>query len=128
LREQKLILKGSDIEVPEGVTVSVSSRKVTVKGPRGSLNKDFRHMPVDIKMTEAGNVRVERWFTSGKAAASIRTACSHISNMIIGVTKVRRRTPAQPVVAAAAAAARGSDARSGGAAQHVCAWTPGHTH
>merc|ERR1719267_333797 len=30
---------------------------------------------------------MERWFTSGKANASIRTCTSHITNMFIGVTK-----------------------------------------
>merc|ERR1712022_51083 len=33
------------------------------------------------------SLRIERWFTSGKQTASIRAACSHIDNMIIGVTK-----------------------------------------
>merc|ERR1712146_715739 len=32
-------------------------------------------------------LKIDRWFTSGKAAACIRTACSHINNLIIGVTK-----------------------------------------
>ena len=78
--------------MPDGVTVTAVARKITVKGPRGTLHKDMRHMPVDIKVSEDGkSVRVERWFTSGKAAASIRTTCSHITNMIIGVTKVRLR-------------------------------------
>jgi len=33
------IFKELDLPVPEGVTVSVSSRVFTVKGPRGSLTK-----------------------------------------------------------------------------------------
>ena len=31
-------------------------------------------------------IKIDRWFTYGKQAACIRTACSHINNMIIGVT------------------------------------------
>ena len=87
---QKTLLKNATVTVPDGVTVSVVARKATVKGPRGTLVQDLRHLPVDIKMSEDGKtVTVERWFTSGKQAASIRTVCSHLDNMIIGVTKVR---------------------------------------
>jgi len=61
---------------------------VTVKGPRGELKKDMRHLPVDMQLSaDKKTLRIERWFTSGKQTASIRAACSHIDNMIIGVTK-----------------------------------------
>lgn len=77
--------------VPDGVTLSVTSRKLICKGPRGTLTRDMRHLPLDMKMSADGkSMRIERWFTSGKASASIRAACSHVENMIIGVTKVRR--------------------------------------
>ena len=36
------------ITIPEGVEASVKSRTVTVKGPRGSLTKAFKHLSVDI--------------------------------------------------------------------------------
>lgn len=39
-----------EIKVPEGVEITVKSRQVTVKGPRGQLFKDFRHLRVDIKL------------------------------------------------------------------------------
>merc|ERR1719199_2029612 len=84
----KTILKGADVNVPDGVTLTVSARNITVKGPRGTLVKDMRHLPLDMRLSEDGKtLRIERWFTSGKQTASIRTACSHIENMIIGVTK-----------------------------------------
>jgi len=84
----KTILKGADVKIPDGVTVTIKARIVKVKGPRGELTQNFRHLPLDMKVAEDGKtVRVERWFTSGKAPASIRSACSHLDNMIIGVTK-----------------------------------------
>jgi len=92
------------VTIPDGVTVTVKARMVVVKGPRGSLEKDLRHLPVDIKMN-GNTITVERWFTSGKAPASIRTTCSHITNMIIGVTKVRR-TPALALATVATPALR----------------------
>lgn len=70
------------------MTVTVKTRQVVVKGPRGELKNDLSHLPVDLQIKDDGKkVIVERWFTSGKQAASIRTACTHINNMIIGVTK-----------------------------------------
>lgn len=44
----KYILTKEAIEVPENVTVKVKSRRVEVKGPRGSLVKEFKYVPVDI--------------------------------------------------------------------------------
>jgi len=89
--DMKTILKNTSTKVPEGVTATVEARVVTVKGPRGTLVKDLRHLPLDIRLTTNDNgvteIIIERWFTSGKAPASIRAACSHIENMIIGVTK-----------------------------------------
>jgi len=84
----KTILKGADVTVPDGVTLKVSARIITVTGPRGTLVKDMKHLPLDMRYDESKKVlRIERWFTSGKQTASIRAACSHIDNMIIGVTK-----------------------------------------
>jgi len=84
----KTILKGQSVVIPDGVTISIKCRVVVVKGPRGELKNDLSHLPVDLQLKEGGkSVLVERWFTSGKQAASIRTACTHITNMIIGVTK-----------------------------------------
>jgi len=85
--DMKTILKSSDVTIPDDVTLTVTKRVVTVKGPRGSLVKDFRHLPVDMKLVDPKTLRIERWFTSGKQMASIRTACSHVENQITGVTK-----------------------------------------
>ena len=87
---QKTILRSGTVTIPDGVDVTIKARKIVVKGPRGTLSKDLSHLPLDIRM-EGKTITIERWFTSGKAPASIRTACSHIDNLIIGVTKVRAR-------------------------------------
>ena len=81
----KTIVKAGTVDIPAGVTISLKSRIVTVKGPRGEIVKDFKHLPIDLTMADEKTVKVERWFTSGKQGACIRTACSHIGNMIIGV-------------------------------------------
>lgn len=92
----KTIVKAGTVDIPAGVTISLKSRIVTVKGPRGEIVKDFKHLPIDLTMADEKTVKVERWFTSGKQGACIRTACSHIGNMIIGVTKVRAPAPTIP--------------------------------
>ena len=66
----------------------VGKRKVTVKGPRGVLSKSFTHMDVEIQKSKNGkSVKVVRHFGTRKNVAAVRTVCSHISNLITGVTK-----------------------------------------
>jgi len=74
------------VKVPEGCTVTINSRVVEVKGPRGTLVKNFRHLSIDIYMHDAENIKVEKWFGKKKQLAAVRTICSHISNMFKGVT------------------------------------------
>lgn len=75
------------VTVPDEVEVSVKSRVVTVKGARGTLTKAFKHLAVDISMPDKKTVRVEKWFGKKKQLAAVRTVCSHITNLINGVTK-----------------------------------------
>ena len=46
------------VKVPEGIEASVKSRIVTVKGSRGTLNKDFKHLAVDIYMPDSKTIKV----------------------------------------------------------------------
>merc|ERR1711913_279775 len=75
------------VTIPEDVDASVKSRVVTVKGPRGTLIKSFKHLAVDISMPDKKTVRVEKWFGKRKKLAAVRTVCSHIQNLIVGVTR-----------------------------------------
>ena len=70
------------------VKVSVKSRVVQVAGKRGKLVRSFRHARVDISMPKKNLIVVEKWFGTNKENAVVRTICSHINNMIKGVTKV----------------------------------------
>merc|ERR1712080_325170 len=65
----------------------MGARVVTVKGARGTLDKSFRHLAVDIFMPDPKTITVEKWFGKRKELAAVRTVCSHIKNMITGVTK-----------------------------------------
>jgi large subunit ribosomal protein L6 len=74
------------ITIPEGVTVNLDDHKVTVRGTKGTLQRDFSHMPVSIS-ADGNNVRVWAEWPRKKEAALVGTIDSHIQNMITGVTK-----------------------------------------
>lgn len=82
----KNIESSQSISIPEGVTVGINSRVITVKGPRGSLTKEFKHLNVEITHCK-NEIKVAVWFGTKKQRACIRTVCTHIENMIKGVTK-----------------------------------------
>jgi len=65
----------------------VKNRHVIIKGPRGTLSKSFDHMEVDISK-EGTKFKVTKWFGTRKQTAGVRTVCTHLKNMVIGVTKV----------------------------------------
>merc|ERR1712085_91615 len=91
LFEMRQIIATKEIDIPEGVTVVIKAREVTVTGPRGTLHKSFKFIKIDIKTVgpkDAHNkVRAELWFGNRKGLACIRSVTSAISNMMTGVTK-----------------------------------------
>lgn len=85
----KLLHSSQTVAVPDGVTVSIKARVVSVKGKYGDLVQSYKHLPVDLKLLNNNKlVRVEMWFSSPTQRACIRTLCTHIKNMITGVTKM----------------------------------------
>lgn len=82
----KLIESSDTVKFPENVTFTLNNRVVTVKGPRGTLKRDFRHLNIEITRENPKMLRVRKWFGIRKELAAIRTVCSHIENMIKGVT------------------------------------------
>lgn len=86
----KLLLTSRTVTIPDGVSIEVKGRSVRVKGPRGMLQRDFKHLSVDMYLFEEEGekkLKVECHFGKRKRLASIRTACSHVQNLITGVTK-----------------------------------------
>eukprot|EP01126_Amoeba_proteus_P027882 TRINITY_DN275_c0_g1_i1.p1 TRINITY_DN275_c0_g1~~TRINITY_DN275_c0_g1_i1.p1 ORF type:complete len:190 (+),score=26.51 TRINITY_DN275_c0_g1_i1:63-632(+) len=74
------------VTIPKDVKVDIKSRTVNVKGPRGVLTRNFGHLQIDIRVI-GRRVVVEVWFGSKADVATVRTVCTHIKNMIVGVTK-----------------------------------------
>jgi large subunit ribosomal protein L6 len=71
------------VAIPEGVQVTVENNKVTVKGPKGSLSREF-HNDIIIK-TEDSNIIVERPSDQKNHRALHGLTRSLINNMIAGV-------------------------------------------
>jgi large subunit ribosomal protein L9e len=82
------------------VDVEVSARKVKVTGPLGTLERDFKHISMDCMIVtgaEMGKeeeedqakkyVKVDLWFATRKQLACVRTVCSHIENLFVGVQR-----------------------------------------
>jgi large subunit ribosomal protein L6 len=74
------------VQVPENVNVTLEGKKVSVKGAKGSLTRDFSFVSIAIE-GEGKNVRIWAKWPRKKEAALVGTIYSHIQNMITGVTK-----------------------------------------
>ncbi|ORX45918.1 ribosomal protein L6 [Hesseltinella vesiculosa] len=83
----KDIYKSEELIVPEGVKVQVNARLIKVSGPRGELNKNLRHLNVEIKREGKDKLVFAVHHGARKHVAAIRTVRSLVNNMITGVTK-----------------------------------------
>ncbi|PWN50001.1 putative RPL9A-ribosomal protein L9.e [Violaceomyces palustris] len=84
------IYKDLDLDIPAGVEVTINSRVFTVKGPRGSLTKQLKHMNMDIRLVKGpkgDKVKFIVWHGGRKHVACLRTAKAVLQNAINGVTK-----------------------------------------
>ncbi|AFL94818.1 50S ribosomal protein L6 [Thermococcus cleftensis] len=75
-----------EVEIPEGVEVTVENNVVKVRGPKGELERELRYPGVQI-FTEDGKVVVFKEFPRKRDIAIARTFKAHIANMIRGVTE-----------------------------------------
>lgn len=78
------------IAIPNGVTVTIDNTLVTVKGPKGTLSRDFHK---DMKVTVQENELTVERPSENKLHRSLHgTTRSVISNMINGVTEGYSKT------------------------------------
>ena len=91
----KYILKTEKIVIPSGVTVTSKARVVTVKGPKGTVTKSFKHIKAEILVHKEQDehtkethdvVRINIYMNTYKQGAILYTLRTHINNMIKGVT------------------------------------------
>ncbi len=74
------------IEIPDGAVVTIEGRKVTVRGTKATLARDFSYAGISIE-SDGKNVRVWATWPRKKEAALVGTIESHIKNMITGAMK-----------------------------------------
>ena len=76
-----------EVEIPADVEVKVEGSKVIVKGPKGSLERDFSHAKGIIMGVKDNKFIVEAYFANARKRALVGTIAAHVKNMITGVTK-----------------------------------------
>jgi len=83
----KYIQTDQILDIPEGVTVQINARSITVTGPRGTLKKDLKH--IDVTFAKVNNRAIKITVHNGerKHVAALRTVKALIANLITGVTK-----------------------------------------
>lgn len=76
--------------IPDEVQIKVHAKTIKVEGPRGKLVRNLKYMDVDFELitnkeTVKRKLKIESWFGSRKASATIHTAVRHAANLITGV-------------------------------------------
>ncbi|KAG3266261.1 RPL9-like [Ictidomys tridecemlineatus] len=81
----KTILSNQTVHIPENVNSTLMGCTVIVKGPRGTLWRDFNHISVELSLLGKKRLRVDKWWGNRKELVIVNTNCSHVQNMIKGV-------------------------------------------
>jgi large subunit ribosomal protein L6 len=78
-----------EVAIPEEVTITQESNKtIKVKGPKGSLERTFGVLPLEIIIdNENKSVKVSTKLAKNTRKALVGTIAAHIRNMFIGVTE-----------------------------------------
>jgi large subunit ribosomal protein L6 len=74
------------IEIPEGVTVTMQGKLLSVTGPKAKVEREFWYPGVRIEV-EGSEVVVDSTVLKKTQKAMVGTFTSHINNMIKGVTE-----------------------------------------
>jgi len=74
------------VQIPDDVEVTLEGKKVTVKGEKGTLTRDFSYAPISMEL-QGKNLRIWANWPRKKESALVGTVHAHINNMITGVRK-----------------------------------------
>ncbi|PHT59008.1 60S ribosomal protein L9 [Capsicum baccatum] len=75
------------MDILNRITIKVKAKKIKVERPRGKLVRNFKHLNLNFQLitdeeTGQKKLKVDAWFGSRKTTAAIRTALSHVENLI----------------------------------------------
>jgi len=84
----KTILSSQTVDIPENVDITQKGHAVLVKDTRETPRRDFNHISVQLSLLgkKKKRLRVDKWWGDRKELATVRIICSHVQNMIKGVT------------------------------------------
>ena len=74
------------VDLIKGVTASVDGRTLSVKGPLGTVKKNFNKIHVNIGL-DSGKVQITSFSAKKKDVVSSNTVSSLVRNMVTGVTE-----------------------------------------
>jgi large subunit ribosomal protein L6 len=74
-----------NLPIPEGVQLSIEGRRIKTTGPKGTLEEDFAHLPVQFALKDQ-TLRIYAPWARKREVALVGTALAHVRNMIRGVT------------------------------------------
>jgi large subunit ribosomal protein L6 len=74
------------VDLLEGVSASVEGRVLSVKGPLGTVKKNFHRIHVNIGV-DSGKVQITSFSGKKKDVVSSNTVSSIVRNMVTGVTQ-----------------------------------------
>jgi large subunit ribosomal protein L6 len=75
-----------NVQVPDDVDVSLEGKRFTVKGPKGTLVRDFSFAPISMELN-GRTICIRAEWPRKKEASLVGTLRSHVQNMITGVRK-----------------------------------------
>ncbi|MBN2152053.1 MAG: 50S ribosomal protein L6 [Candidatus Lokiarchaeota archaeon] len=76
-----------EMTVPDKVSFKLDGKRVEVKGPKGTIARDFSHAKnVELSSPAKGKILIEARFPRKADLAMLGTLEGHIKNMILGVT------------------------------------------
>ena len=73
------------LPIPDGVQLNIEGRRIKATGPKGTLEEDFAHLPVQFAL-EGQTLRIYARWARKREVALVGTALAHVRNMIRGVT------------------------------------------
>ena len=75
----------NSVDIPDGVTLNLDGRNVSVQGEKGQVARDFGHTRLDLEHT-GSSLKIWAMNPRKKEAALVNTITAHVKNMIKGVT------------------------------------------
>merc|ERR1719245_819726 len=82
----KTLVQEETLDVPKGIKISINSKIVKVEGKHGTLERNFKHMPIELLLCGGHKVKARMYFAKSKQLSMLRSVCSHIRNLFDGVT------------------------------------------